>query len=84
MKSYGEGVGRSWKEQLANVRHRAEERKLHHEVHNAERDAQEAEEYAAWSIDFAYSAILEAEYASLDAVLARMDADAAARSTVAI
>jgi hypothetical protein len=45
-------------------------------------DAVMAEDYAAWSIDFAYSALLEAEYASLDAVLARMDADAAAQSTV--
>ena len=83
VKSYGEGLGQSWKEQLANVRQRAEERRARHEAHKAEDDAEQAEDYALWSIDFAYSAILEAEYASLDAVLARMDADAAARSTVA-
>jgi hypothetical protein len=33
---------------------------------------------SGFAIDFAYSAIEEAEYAVLDAVLARVDADAAA------
>ena len=36
------------------------------------------EAYAEFTIDFAYNAIEESEYAVLDAVLASMDADAAA------
>jgi hypothetical protein len=52
-RSWGEGVRRFWKERLAEVRHRADERK-------AERNAEQA------------------EYAVLDAVLARQDAQAAA------
>ena len=47
VKSYGEGVGRSWKEHLATVRQGAEERKARHEAHKAEDDAERAEEYAA-------------------------------------
>jgi hypothetical protein len=46
---------------------------------SAESDAEDADSYAAYSIDFAYSTIEEAEYAVLDAVLARHDAVEAAR-----
>jgi len=44
-------------------------------------DAQDAEDYALFAIDFAYSAIEEAEYATLDAVLARLKADERAQPT---
>jgi hypothetical protein len=37
--------------------------------------ADRAEEDARFAIDFAYSAIVEAEYAALDAALARVEAD---------
>ncbi|MFE2569061.1 hypothetical protein [Streptomyces mirabilis] len=40
--------------------------------------ADDAEEYAAATIDFAIAAIEEAEYATLDAVLVRAEADEAA------
>ncbi|MFF7889839.1 hypothetical protein ACH40F_55200 [Streptomyces sp. NPDC020794] len=40
--------------------------------------ADDAEEYAADAIDFAIAAVEEAEYATLDAVLARAEADEAA------
>lgn len=42
----------------------------------AQHDAEAAPAYADFTIDFAYSAVEEAEYAVLDAVLARMDAEA--------
>jgi hypothetical protein len=48
-----------------------------HAADRAESDADDAESYAAYSIDLAYSAIEEAEYAVLEAVLARADADEA-------
>jgi hypothetical protein len=76
-RSWGEGVQRSWKEHLAEVRQRADERKAERNAEQAEYNAEDAEDYAAWAIDFAYAAIGEAEYAVLDAVLARQDAQAA-------
>src|SRR5690242_10212153 len=45
-KSFGEGLGRSWKEQLETVRQRADERKVRHEANKAEDDAEMAEGYA--------------------------------------
>jgi hypothetical protein len=42
---------------------------------SAARSADIAEEDALFAIDYAYATIEEAEYAALDAVLARMDAD---------
>ena len=52
-----------------------ENRKAEHDLHKAEGRADRAEEDARFAIDFAYSAIVEAEYAALDAALARMEAD---------
>ena len=46
----------------------------------AQRAADSAEDDAAWAIDYAYAAIDEADYAVLQAMLARMDADALAGS----
>ena len=59
-----------------------EERRAGHDVDRAE-GAEHAEEGAALAIDFAYAAVEEAEYAALDASLARMEADelAAASAT---
>jgi hypothetical protein len=44
------------------------------------RRADAAEEDALFAIDYAYGTIEEAEYAVLDAILARMDADDLAES----
>jgi hypothetical protein len=46
----------------------------------AESNAENAEEDASFAIDYAYAAIEEAEYAVLDAALARKQADELAAS----
>ena len=68
-------VQRSWNEHIAKVREDLESRKAEHDVHKAQKRAERAEDYASFEIDLAYSAVVEAEYAALDAVLARMDAE---------
>jgi hypothetical protein len=66
---------RSWDEGVAKMRADIESRKEEHDVHKAQRRADRTEEEARFAIDFAYSAVIEAEYAILDAALARMEAD---------
>jgi hypothetical protein len=73
-------IQRSWDDHLARARERIDARKQQRAADRAETDAEDAESYADYSIDLAYSAIAEAEYAVLDAVLARHDADETARS----
>lgn len=68
-------VQRSWDEGVAKMRGDIESRKAEHDVHQAQRRADRAEEEARFAIDFAYSAVAEVEYAILDAVVARMEAD---------
>jgi hypothetical protein len=68
-------VQRSWNEHIARVREDLEDKRAKHDVHVAQRRADDAQEYASFAADHAYSAVVEAEYAALDAVLARMDAD---------
>ena len=65
---------RSWNEHISRVREDLEDKRAKHDVHVAQRRADDAEEYASFAADHAYSAVVEAEYAALDAVLARMDA----------
>jgi hypothetical protein len=72
-----DNIQRSWDDHLARARERIDARKAQHAADRAESDADDAESYAAYSIDLAYSAIEEAEYAVLEAVLARADADEA-------
>jgi hypothetical protein len=72
---FGRDLQRSWNEHIAKVREDLESRKAEHDVHKAQRRAERAEDYASFEIDLAYSAVVEAEYAALDAVLARMDAE---------
>jgi hypothetical protein len=75
-------VQKSWNAQVARVREDVESKKEKHDVHMAEVRADDAEGYASFAIDLAYSAVVEAEYASLDALLARKEADQqAAEST---
>lgn len=71
----GRDLRNSWKAHIAKVREDLESRKAEHDVHKAQRRAERAEDYASFEIDLAYSAVVEAEYAALDAVLARMDAE---------
>lgn len=68
-------VQRTWDDGLAKMRADVESRKTEHDVHAAQRRADRAEEVALFAIDFAYSAVVEAEYSVLDAALARMEAD---------
>ena len=64
-----------WDRHIKRIRGRIEAKKAAHDVDVAERDAEWAELDALDAIDFAYAAVEEAEYAVLDAVLARKDAD---------
>ena len=73
--AWWDGVQRSWDEHLAAVRKGVEEKKAAHDLKSAERIAGQAEDDAVFAIDYAYAAVAEAEYAVLDATLARMDAD---------
>ena len=68
-------VQESWDEHMAEVRAHVESKKEEHDVRVAQRRAENAEADAEFAIDFAYSAIVEAEYAVLDAVLAKKEAD---------
>jgi hypothetical protein len=71
-------VQTSWQEHVDSVREKLEERKAERDVKRLQSAADDAEEYAAATTDFAIAAIEEAEYATLDAVLARAEADEAA------
>jgi hypothetical protein len=68
-------VQRSWGEHIEKVREDMDQRKARHDVDRAEVRAENAEDDAAFAVNFAYAAIEEAEYAVLDASLARMQAD---------
>jgi predicted RNase H-like nuclease (RuvC/YqgF family) len=68
-------VQKSWNAQVSRVREDVESKKEKQDVHMAEARADDAEGYAFFAIDLAYSAVVEAEYASLDALLARKEAD---------
>lgn len=68
-------VQRSWNEHISRIREDLEDKHAKHDVKVAQRRADDAEAYASFATDLAYSAVVEAEYAALDAVLARMDAD---------
>jgi hypothetical protein len=76
--AWADDIQRSWDDHLARARERIDARKARHAADRAESDAEDAESYAAYSIDLAYSAIEESEYAVLEAVLDRADADEAA------
>jgi hypothetical protein len=76
--AWADNIQRSWDDHLARAGERIDARKTRHAADRAKSDAEDAESYAAYSIDLAYSAIEEAEYAVLEAVLARADADEAA------
>jgi hypothetical protein len=66
---------RTWNEHVAKIRDDIEGKRAEHDVDRAERRAEHRADDAAFAVEFAYSAIEEAEYAVLDAELARMEAD---------
>ena len=68
-------VQRSWSQHVAALKENMADRKAEHDVDSANRRAENAEGDAAFAIDYAVAAIEEAEYAVLDASLARMEAD---------
>jgi hypothetical protein len=75
-------VSRSWDEHLTKVRNRVDQKIAQHDLNTAKRDADEANAYAVYLIDYCYAAVQEAEYAVLDATLAQMQYDdLAARQT---
>ena len=73
-----DGVQKSWNDFIATARQNIDEKRAEHDQNVANRAADNAEDDAAFAIDYAYGAIEEAEYAVLDATLARMDAEALA------
>jgi hypothetical protein len=68
-------VQRDWNRHLAKLQESIEGKKAEVDLDMAQKDADNAEADAAFAIDFAYSAIGEAEYAVLQATLAREEAD---------
>ena len=70
-----------WNKHIDKIRKDVDNRKEEHDVKRAEHRAEHREDDAEAAVAFAYAAIEEAEYAVLDAILAREEADelAAAR-----
>jgi hypothetical protein len=63
-------VQHAWNQHVAKVREDIEAKKAEHDVHRAERRADRRVDDAEVAIEFAYSAIEEAEYDVLEAQLA--------------
>jgi hypothetical protein len=68
-------VQQSWAEAVNAAREDMADRKAEHDLHKAQRRADRADDDAKFAIDFAYSAVVEAEYSVLDATLARKEAE---------
>lgn len=66
---------RAWNDHVDKLGEDIAARKEEHDVHLAQVKADNAEGDAEFALSFAYSAVVEAEYAVLDAILARKDAD---------
>jgi hypothetical protein len=73
--AWWDNLQRSWNENIASTRKAVDERKAEHDVKAAQRKADQADDDAAFAVEYAYTAIEEAEYAVLDAQLAHMEAD---------
>jgi hypothetical protein len=73
--AWWDDVANGWNKHLATVRQHIEHKVAAHDLKSAQRDAEEADEYASYLIDYTYAAVVEAEYAVLDATLAHMRAD---------
>jgi hypothetical protein len=73
-------MGRSWNDHVASVRKNIGDKRAAHDLKAAERAVRQADDDASYAVDYAYSAVEEAEYAVLDAILARMEADQLAQA----
>jgi hypothetical protein len=73
--AWWDSVEHSWNDHLAAVRSDFDDKRAAHDLTTAQRRADNAEDDAAFAVDYAYAAVEEAEYAVLDATLARMEAD---------
>jgi hypothetical protein len=73
-------VQKSWNDHVAAARKNFDDRKAAHDLKSAEKAADRANKDAEWSIDYAYSAVVDAESAVLDALVAQMDADELAKA----
>jgi vacuolar-type H+-ATPase subunit I/STV1 len=69
-------VQQSWTGHVAQLRDHSDEAKAEHDVKKAEHRAERREDDALAAVDFAFAVFEEAEYAVLDALLAREEADA--------
>jgi hypothetical protein len=70
-----DNVQKSWNDHIAVIRRNIDEKRAEHDVDAAKRAADTAEADAQFAVNFALGAIDEAEYAVLNATLARMNAD---------
>lgn len=75
------GVRASWDAHVKEVRKRADEKKATLDLKAAQRAAKHADDDAAFAIDYACTAVEEAEYAVLRALLAHKEADDLAEAT---
>jgi hypothetical protein len=75
---------RTWDEHLAKIRDDIDSKRAEHDVDRAQRRAEKAEDDARFAVAFAYAAIEEADYAVLDATLARMEADEHAQKAATV
>ena len=68
-------VQKSWRAHIDKVKSDIQQRKSELDAADAESRAEWAETDATIAIDYAYAAVEEAEYATLDAILARREAE---------
>ena len=68
-------LGRSWDDHVSKMRDHVDEKRAEHDLAAAQRDSQDADDYASYAIHYAYAAAEEAEYAVLHATLAQKKAD---------
>ena len=61
--AWWENVGRSWNDHVATVRQNIDDRRAAHDLASAQRAADQADDDAAYAIDYVSAAIDEAEYA---------------------
>jgi hypothetical protein len=78
LSEWWDDMQRTWNEHVTKIRRHLDEKKAEHDVKAAERRAIGAEEDAKFALDYAYATVQEAEYAVLDAILARKEADSLA------
>jgi len=72
---------KSWGNHMAQVRQSIDDKKDQRDARRAEARADDAEADALFAIDYAYATVEEAEYAVLDAISARMEAEDRAMAT---